>query len=57
VLDATGTLADGRTLTETSILRRVSDDEFTWQSIDRSLEDDALTDLPPVKVTRLKPAK
>jgi uncharacterized protein (TIGR02246 family) len=57
VLDAAGTLADGRTLTETNILRRVSDDTFTWQSIDRSLDDATLPDLPPVKVTRVKSAK
>jgi uncharacterized protein (TIGR02246 family) len=57
VIDAEGTMADGRTLTETNILRRVNDDTFTWQSINRSLEDDDLPDLPPVKVTRVKPDK
>ena len=56
VLDATGTLADGRTLTETNILRRVNADTFTWQSTDRSLDDAEIPDLPPVKVTRIKPA-
>jgi uncharacterized protein (TIGR02246 family) len=56
LLEATGTLVDGRTLTETNILRRVNDDTFTWQSIDRWLDDDELPDLPPVKVTRVKPA-
>jgi uncharacterized protein (TIGR02246 family) len=57
VLDASGTSTDGRVLAETNILRRVNDDTFTWQSIDRTLDDDALPDLPPVKVTRVKPEK
>jgi uncharacterized protein (TIGR02246 family) len=57
VLDAVGTLADGRTLTEANILRRVDDNTFTWQSIDRRLDEAQLPDLAPVKVTRLDPAK
>lgn len=57
VLDAAGTLADGRSLTETNVLRRVNDDTFTWQSIDRLLDDEELAELPPVKVSRVKPAK
>lgn len=57
VLDTTGTLADGATLNETNILRRVNDDTFTWQSIDRTLGGAELSDLAPVKVTRIKPAK
>ncbi len=57
VLDADGTLPDGRTLTETNILRRVDDDTFTWQSVDRLLDDSELPDLAPVKVTRVKPKK
>ena len=56
VLEAAGTLADGRTLTETNILRRVDYDTFTWQSVDRLLDDAPLPDLPPVKVTRVKAA-
>ncbi|QDV32333.1 SnoaL-like domain protein [Tautonia plasticadhaerens] len=55
VLEAAGTLTDGRTLFETNILRRVDDDTFTWQSIGRLLEDVELPDLPPVKVTRVEP--
>lgn len=54
VLEVEGTLADGRSLTETNILRRVGPDTFTLQSIDRHLEDTDLADLPPVKVTRIK---
>ncbi|WP_165251406.1 YybH family protein [Paludisphaera soli] len=54
VLQSSGSLADGRTLIETNILRRVNDDLFTWQSIDRQLDDVALPDLAPVKVARVK---
>lgn len=57
VLDVVGTLADGRTLIETNILRRIDDNNFTWQSINRLMDDQELPDLPPVKVTRIKPAK
>jgi uncharacterized protein (TIGR02246 family) len=56
VLEATGTLSDGRTLTETNVLRRINDDTFTWQSVDRQLGDTELPDLAPVKVTRVKAA-
>jgi uncharacterized protein (TIGR02246 family) len=56
-LDVAGTLADGRRLTETNILRRVNDDTITWQSINRSLDGADLADLAPVKVTRIKPEK
>jgi uncharacterized protein (TIGR02246 family) len=55
LVGASGTLTDGRTMTETNILRRMNDDTFTCQSVDRHLEDETLADLAPVKVTRLKP--
>jgi len=55
VLDAVGTLPDGRTLIQTNILRRVNDDLFTWQSIDRTLDGEPLADLAPVKVERVAP--
>lgn len=57
VLDAGGTLADGGTLTETNVLRRVNDDTFTWQSVNRLLDGAELADLTPVKVTRIKTEK
>jgi uncharacterized protein (TIGR02246 family) len=55
LVDTSGTLTDGRALTETNILRRVNDDTFTWQSVDRRLGDETLADLAPVKVVRVKP--
>jgi uncharacterized protein (TIGR02246 family) len=48
------TLADGRTLTETNVLRRINDDSFTWQSIGRALDDQPLPDLSPNKVERIR---
>ena len=53
-VEMTGTMADGRILTSTNILRRINDDLFTWQSINRRLDDRALADLAPVKVSRVK---
>ncbi|MBL9125672.1 MAG: hypothetical protein JNG90_18680, partial [Planctomycetaceae bacterium] len=53
-LAADGTLADGSTLTEKNILTRINDDTFTWQSVDRELDESELPALPPVKVTRVK---
>lgn len=52
--EASGALADGRTLTSTNVLRRIDNDTFTWQSVNRRIGDDELPDLPPVKVTRVK---
>lgn len=56
-LEASGTLADGQPIRETNLLRRVGDDTFTWQSIQRFVNDEVFPDLPPVKVTRVKSAK
>jgi uncharacterized protein (TIGR02246 family) len=55
--DSAGTLVDGRKLTATNVLWRINDDTFTWQSVNRMLDGVALADLPPVKVTRVTPAK
>ncbi len=57
VLEAAGTLPDGSTLYETNIVRRIDDDTFTWQSTDRIINDTEMPDLPPVKVTRVKPGE
>jgi uncharacterized protein (TIGR02246 family) len=57
ILDSSGTLPDGRALTQTNVLRKVNDATFTWQSVNRSLDDSTLDDLPPVKVTRVGAGK
>lgn len=57
VLNAVGTLADGKVLTETNVIRKIDDNTMTWQSVNRMLGEIPLSDLPPVKITRVKPAK
>jgi hypothetical protein len=54
VLKAAGTLSNGSTLKETNVLRRINDDTFTWQSVNRTLNGRPLADLPPVKIARIK---
>lgn len=57
VLDVVGTLPDGRTLTESNVLRRINNNTFTFQSIHRLLGEEELPDLAPVKVTRIAATK
>jgi uncharacterized protein (TIGR02246 family) len=54
VLGATGVTADGGEMTATNILTPLDPDSFTWQSIDRTLNGEALPNIPPIKVTRVK---
>jgi uncharacterized protein (TIGR02246 family) len=57
LVEAKGVLEDGSTLTATNILTRIDDDAFTWQSTNRTVDEDDLPDLPPIKVTRVKTRK
>jgi uncharacterized protein (TIGR02246 family) len=54
VITATGVQSDGGELTATNILTPVNKDTFTWQSTERTLDDEELPDMPPIKVTRVK---
>jgi uncharacterized protein (TIGR02246 family) len=54
VIEATGVEADGGELTARNIMTPVDKDTFTWQSTKRTLDDEELMDVPPVKVTRVK---
>jgi uncharacterized protein (TIGR02246 family) len=54
VLESEGRLADGSTLRATNILTPLDPDSFTWQSVERSVDGEAVDDLPLVKVTRVK---
>ncbi len=56
-LDATGRQSDGSTMTATNLLVPLGPDSFTWQSVKRSIDGEEVSDLPPVKVTRVKPKK
>jgi uncharacterized protein (TIGR02246 family) len=54
VIEATGVLEDGSEMTATNILTPRGRDAFTWQSTNRTVDAVAATDIPPVKVTRVK---
>jgi uncharacterized protein (TIGR02246 family) len=54
VITANGVQADGGELTATNILTPIDKDTFTWHSTERTLDDEPLDDIPPVKVTRVK---
>jgi uncharacterized protein (TIGR02246 family) len=56
-LALTGTLGNGKDLSETNILRHINNDTMTFQSINRTLDGEDVADLPPVKVTRIKAEK
>jgi uncharacterized protein (TIGR02246 family) len=51
---ARGSTADGRVITATNILTPLDADTFLWQTVERTRDDEALADLPPVKVVRVK---
>lgn len=53
-MDFEGVLADGSTLTSTNIITRIDNDSFTFQSVERSLDGEAIADIPPVRVTRVR---
>jgi uncharacterized protein (TIGR02246 family) len=52
VLEATGALADGSETTAVNIISRQGPDEFTWQSIDRQLNDVDLPNTTPMRFAR-----
>jgi uncharacterized protein (TIGR02246 family) len=54
IFTASGVTASGQDLTATNILTPIDSDSFLWQSTERTLDDDELPDLPPIKVTRVK---
>ncbi len=53
-LDATGVEPDGDEVTATNILTPMGKDAFTWQSVNRTVDSEDVTDIAPVKVTRVK---
>jgi uncharacterized protein (TIGR02246 family) len=57
VLEAVGVLADGADTTAVNIIGRVGPDEFTWQSIDRKLNDLDLPNTTPIRFTRVRDTK
>lgn len=57
LIDLRGVLADGTPFSETIVLQRVAADAITWRSIDRVLDDEALPDTKPMKLTRAATAR
>ena len=55
VISARGSTADGRVVTATNFMTPAGADAFTFQSGERTQDGEPLPDLPPVKVTRVKP--
>jgi uncharacterized protein (TIGR02246 family) len=55
VLDSAGRLADGSTMAASIILSPLGPDAFTWQAVKRTTDGEEDDDLPPIKVTRVKP--
>lgn len=54
VIESIGTLSDGIATTATNLLKRGGDDEFTWRSVERTLDEKAQPDIGPVKAKRVK---
>jgi uncharacterized protein (TIGR02246 family) len=54
LIDASGVQADGGTLTARNILTPIDKDTFSWQSTERTLDGEPLSNIPPVKVRRIK---
>jgi len=54
---ARGVTADGKVLTATNIMTPVDADSFLWQAVNRTLDDESLADLAPIKAVRVKAKK
>jgi uncharacterized protein (TIGR02246 family) len=54
LLNATGVDSDGGELSAMNILTPLSDDAFTWESTNRTLNGADLPDIAPIQVTRVK---
>lgn len=51
---ARGVTSDGRVHTAINVLTPLDADSFLWHATGRTVDDEALPDLPPIKVTRIK---
>ncbi|MFT3880166.1 MAG: SgcJ/EcaC family oxidoreductase [Gemmatales bacterium] len=52
-----GVLADGGALGAKNLLHRVNNDTITWQPVNLRFGNDLVSDLPPIKVTRVKASR
>lgn len=51
-IDATGTLSDGRKTSATNVLKKIDDDSYTWQSINRQADGELLPNVAEVMIVR-----
>lgn len=56
-VDTAGVLPDGREATATTLYVKLNANEFTWQSVNRTLAGESMPDTPPIKVVRQKAGK
>jgi uncharacterized protein (TIGR02246 family) len=54
VIKSTTTLRDGKKLAATNVITRVDADSVTWQSVNRTLDGNALPDTPVIRMKRVK---
>jgi uncharacterized protein (TIGR02246 family) len=54
VQDSAGVLDNGSTIAATNILTRIDNDSFTFQSVDRTVDGEDVSEIPPIRVTRVK---
>jgi len=52
LIQQTGTLADGRKTSAVNIVKKVDDNSFTWQTVQRSVAGDVLPDVEEVTIVR-----
>jgi len=55
IVRSTGVMRDGSHASATSIMTKIDDDTFTWQSVNRVSGDENLPDVEPVTVVRVPP--
>jgi uncharacterized protein (TIGR02246 family) len=56
-VDVHGVLANGQELTATNVYIHLDPNTYSWQSVNRKLDDEPMPDTPPIKVTKQKSAK
>jgi len=55
VMESVGVTSDGAATSATNIVTRVSEDEFTWRSVNRRVGTETSPDTAPMTVRRVKP--
>ncbi len=52
VIQQTGTLPDGRKSSAVNIIKKIDNDSFTWQTVQRSVDGDLLPDVEEITIVR-----